>query len=382
MKEIKINKLYSENKFIEEKEIKEKTYNFLLNNSFKNKLFNKINKTKINYKIINIIYIIIITFLISYIFILSNKLNKSKFMNRIFKYFLSSVDINLFLKNKTEFYYKTRKKFLFNVNQKYNESNLTTFQNKLNYLIIHESPQYKSKLVDKIKLNEYNKKILGKDICVPILKIYNNINEINLDELPDKFVLKCNHGSGMNLFCKDKSKFNLEKAKKKLNYWLNYNYGLKKCEFHYLFVERKVFASLYLGDNITDYKTFCFNGNPKFISVKIILNKKRNKFIYNYYDLNWGLTSIEYGSSKYMRNPNITIKKPKNLDLIIDYSKKLSKKFAFVRVDFYEVNGTLYLGELTFSPSNALNPFKNTFQRLYLGKLLNLTKIEPSLFNK
>ena len=88
------------------------------------------------------------------------------------------------------------------MNKNYDESNLITFQNKLNYLIIHESPEYKGNIIDKIKLSDYSKKILGKDICIPILKTYNNVDEINIDELPDKFVLKCNHGSGMNIFCK------------------------------------------------------------------------------------------------------------------------------------------------------------------------------------
>ena len=268
-----------------------------------------------------------------------------------------------------------------NLKNKYNESNLKTFQEQMNYLIIHESPEYKSNIADKIKLSEYSKKLIGKDICIPILKIYNNIEEINLDELPDKFVLKCNHGSRMNIFCKDKAKFNLKKAKKILNNWLNTNYGLFGAEFQYFFIERKIFASPYMGDNIIDYKTFCFNGNPKFIAARIILNKKRNKFIYNYYDLNWKLTDIEYGSSKYKRDPNIIIERPKNLDLIIKYSKKLSNEFVFVRVDFYEIKGKLYLGELTFTPSNLINSFKNRKQRLYLGSLLNINKIRPYLYN-
>lgn len=136
-----------------------------------------------------------------------------------------------------------------------------------------------------------------------------------------------------------------------------------------------------MGDNIIDYKTFCFNGNPKFIATRIILNKERNKFIYNYYDINWNLTEIEYGSTKYKRDPNSIIEKPKNLDLIIDYAKKLSNEFVFVRVDFYEINGILYLGELTFCPSNTRNKFKDKRQQLYLGSLLDINKIKPSLYN-
>ena len=251
----------------------------------------------------------------------------------------------------------------------------------MNYLIIHESPEYKSNIADKIKLSEYSKKKIGKDICIPILKIYNDIEEINLKELPDQFVLKCNHGSRMNIFCKDKAKFDLEKAKKILNKWLNTNFAFWGAELQYIFIERKIFASPYMGDSLIDYKTFCFNGNPKFIAARIVLNEKKHKYIYNYYDLNWNLTEIEYGSHNYKRNPNITIEKPKNLKLLIDYAKKLSNEFVFVRVDFYEINGTLYLDELTFSPSNIQNSFKNKKQRLYLGSLLDITKIKPFLFN-
>ena len=73
--------------------------------------------------------------------------------------------------------------------------------------------------------------MLGKDICVPIIKVYNNVNEININELPDKFVLKCNHGSQMNIICSDKSKFNLIEARNKLEHWKNTNFGLENSEF-------------------------------------------------------------------------------------------------------------------------------------------------------
>ena len=100
--------------------------------------------------------------------------------------------------------------------------------------MIHESPDYKSNIVDKILVHEYSKKILGKDICVPIIKIYNESEEINLDQLPGKFVLKCNHGSGMNILCNNKSNFDIENAKSMLKNWKNINYGLMNSEFQYI----------------------------------------------------------------------------------------------------------------------------------------------------
>jgi hypothetical protein len=100
------------------------------------------------------------------------------------------------------------RKLIFSKVRNVNESNLVTIQNKLNYLIVHESPDFKTKVADKILLHDYSIKKLGKDICVPLIKIYNESKEILLEDLPNKFVLKCNHGSGMNIFCTNKSNFN------------------------------------------------------------------------------------------------------------------------------------------------------------------------------
>ena len=128
--------------------------------------------------------------------------------------------IQLYIENREKFYLKGREYIVNRPDYIYNESNLVTFQDKLNYLLIHESPENKTEIVDKILLRNYTIKKLGKDICAPILKIYNNVDEINLDELPEKFVLKCNHGSGMNIICRDKKTFNLTDAKQKLKKWI------------------------------------------------------------------------------------------------------------------------------------------------------------------
>ena len=251
---------------------------------------------------------------------------------------------------------------------------MVTIQDKINYLTIHEFPDYKSKIVDKIRLHEYSTKILGKDICVPILKVYENSNDIDLDELPNKFVLKCNHGSQMNIICKNKNNFNLTQAKILLNNWMNINYAEYGFEFQYLNTKKKIFAETFLIDNIEDYKIYCFHGEPKFIRVQ----KKDNNGnkINNYYDLNWELTDIETGLQHFYRDPNYIFEKPKNLNLMIKYAKKLSFEFVFVRVDFYNINGTIYLGELTFTPSNGRFRLKNRKQSIKLGNLIDIKKIK------
>ena len=300
--------------------------------------------------------------------------------NELFEIMKNENDVKLFLKNKTEYYFQKRTSYLRKQRINYDESKLITFQDKINYLTIHESPEYKTDLADKIKIHQYSKKILGKDICSPILKIYNNSHEINLDELPEKFVLKCNHGSGMNIFCKNKAEFNFEKAKISLDQWMKTNYAFCGAEFQYLFIEKKIFASPYFGD-IIDYEFYCFNSQPKFIRVRKPLSEYRHITLHNYYDLDWNLTDIETNVHGYIRNPNIKIEKPQNFNLMLDYAKKLSKEFVFVRIDFYDLNNTVYLSELTFTPGNAKHKFKNKEQSEYLGSLLDISKIKSTLYN-
>lgn len=232
----------------------------------KKPLFKNRNNNK--FLLVKLLFIIII-FIILMAFYILHKIKKYKLnysYNDLIKILTNENDIRLFLKNKTDYYFLKRTNYLREQKINYDESKLITFQDKINYLVIHESPEYKANFADKIKLHQYSKKILGKDICSPILKIYNNTSEINLNELPEKFVLKCNHGSGMNIFCKNRHDFDLEKAKKSLNKWMKTNYGFVGAEFHYLFIERKIFCSPYLGD-IIDYEFYCFNSQPKFIRV-------------------------------------------------------------------------------------------------------------------
>ena len=322
-----------------------------------------------NIKFINIICIFIIIRCFLYIVKLKH-LGKSITKNNIIKIENNEL-LNMCYKSRSMIYAKYKQ---------INESDLFTIQKKLNYLMVHESPDYKSKIADKILLHDYSIRKLGIDICVPIIKIYNDSKDINLDELPEKFVLKCNHGSGFNILCNNKSNFDINMAKIKLNKWKNINFGLTFSEFQYINIDRKIFAEIFLKENIEDYKVYCFHGIPKFIRVQKRLEGEHEK-INNYYDLNWKLTDIETGIPGFYRRPDIIFEKPKNLDLMLKYSKKLSEDFAFVRVDFYNINGKIYLGEMTFSPSGNGFPLKNIKQSLELGKLIDLKKIDKNLFN-
>ena len=195
--------------------------------------------------------------------------------------------------------------------------------------------------------------------------------------------INVNHGSHLNLICDDKEKLNFTEALKSLNEWKNKNYGLSNSEFQYTYIERKIFLEKYLGDELIDYNIFCFNGEPKFIRAhKKIKERIIRNNIHNHYNIDWKLNNLESGLKGYVRDPHIKFDKPKNLDLMLKYAKMLSQEFVFVRVDFYEVNNKVYLGELTFSPTNSFLDFKDKEQSIYVGKMMNLTKIKSYLFNK
>ena len=295
---------------------------------------------------------------------------KSKTKNNFYKEMLE-----LYFQNKKKFYAKGREFKMGRIGKPYTESNIISFQDKLNYLLINESPEDKTSIVDKILLRNYSKEVLGKDICPSILKIYNNIEEINLKELPDKFVLKCNHGSGMNIICEDKYKFDLSKAKLMLKKWLDINYGINSFEYQYLNVQKKIFAEKFLVKDIINYKFSCFNGEPKLIRVK---GRIKGKNLYNIYYTNWTKTNIEIDSDKYILTDGF--KKPINLEKMIKYSKLLSSDFCYCRVDFYEVNRTLFLGEITFTPFNAEIKYKDKKTEIYLGNLINISKIKSKKY--
>ena len=253
-------------------------------------------------------------------------------------------------------------KYIHSLNKTYNESNLITFEDKLNWLVIHDTNILKGKCSDKILLHYYSKRKLGKDICNKILKIYHSEKEINIKELPNQFVLKTNHGSGYNIIVQNKKKFNLAHAKNILKKWMKVDYGVKGAEFHYSFINRKIFVEEYIGKNLKNYKFLCYNGKPKYVYVSI--KEGKNKYR-NFYDMNWKYINF-YCLSK--PHPKYHYPKPKLFKIMQKYAILLSKDFKFVRVDLYEYKNKIRLGELTFIPMNSFFYCKNKIQEIELGK--------------
>lgn len=251
-----------------------------------------------------------------------------------------------------------------------------TIQDKLAWLNIYDVNPLKTFCADKITLHEYCKQKLGKDICIPIIKTYDSVNDINLDELPKNFVLKCNHGRGMSVVVKDKAKLDFEHAKEKLTWWLNDDFSFKNgFEAHYHDIERKVFAERYKKDTsggLTKYNFICFNGKPSII--QIVYDNAGNEKHMNYYDMNFNLLSI--ARKDINSNPSFEHKEPENLSLMVSYAEKLSAEFKFVVVTFHEVKGNVLLGGMSFTPRSMAFKYENDEDNLKIGNMLNLLKVD------
>lgn len=258
-----------------------------------------------------------------------------------------------------------------------NLQNPVTIQDKINWLKIHDNTPLKTRCADKILLHDYCVEKLGQDMCIPIIKVYNNADEINWDELPNSFAIKCNHGSGMNIIVKDKATLDKDLAIKKLKNWLKIDFSkVAGSELQYKNIKRKIFVEEYKSDSeqknsLTDYKFWCFNGVPKFIHV--VDDRYSGKMHFNFYDTKFNKMDLEQTNHPVSDH---LIPAPKNLNKMIEYAKILSKDFIFARIDFYEINEKLYLGEITFTPDSGMFKYKNPEDNIRIGNMLDISKDE------
>jgi hypothetical protein len=236
--------------------------------------------------------------------------------------------------------------------------NPQTFNEKLQWLKLYDrKPEY-TMMVDKYKVRDYIAEKLGEEYLIPLLGVWDDPDDIDFDALPNQFVLKCNHNSGTGMcICKNKSKLDIKKVKKELKKGLKENYYLTGREWPYKDVPRKVIAEKYMKDNsateeLTDYKLMCFDGKVK---CSFVCSERFSKsgLKVTFYDTDWKVMPFERHYPK-SRNP---IKKPYGYEKMVELAEKLSKNIPFVRVDFYEINGKIYFGELTFFPGTGLEEF-------------------------
>lgn len=247
------------------------------------------------------------------------------------------------------------------------------FTEKIQWLKLYNRKVEYTMMVDKIKVKEYVSGIIDSSIVVPLIRIFNTPSEIILEDLPNQFVLKTNHSGGNTgvVVCKDKSKFDLDSAIEKLTTSMSNSAYDIYLEWPYKDVERKVFAEEYLEDEtgyLMDYKFMCFNGEPKFVHICPDRNLG-GPIHFDYYDLDWNKLpfTIEHPNSE------IIVAKPKSFDKMLEYSRILSKNIPLARIDFYEVKGQPYFGEITFYPYSGMERFDKEEWNKTLGSWINLT---------
>ena len=251
-------------------------------------------------------------------------------------------------------------------------NNLQTFTEKLQWIKIFDATPIKSYLADKYAVRSWVAEKIGDEYLIPLLGVWDDFDDINFDELPNQFVLKCNHGSGMNVICRDKETFDVQRAREKLNAWLAIDFALGSLELHYTRIDRKIIAEKFMtnGDlpDLIDYKFLCFNG--KIVYCQYLTDRSTNLKL-NYFDENWQPTNVERSDHPRSDHPE-QIPPPKNFELMKKLAATLAEGFNFVRVDFYEIEGKVYFGEMTFTPGSGNFYYKSEGTNEYLGSLLKL----------
>lgn len=230
------------------------------------------------------------------------------------------------------------------------------YNEKLQWLKLHDHNPLYSKMVDKYEAKKYVAGIIGEEYIIPTLGVWNSVEEIDWDSLPNQFVLKCTHDSGGLVICKDKKTLDVEAAKKKIKHSLETDYYALGREWPYKNVPRRVIAEQFMEDSKTeelrDYKFFCFDGQVKALFVASERYKNGHPY-FDFFDENYNHLPFERGYSSAPESPE----KPATFLEMKCLAEKLSKGFTHIRADFYEIDGKPYFGEITLYPGNGVEPF-------------------------
>ncbi len=238
-----------------------------------------------------------------------------------------------------------------------NLENPVTFNEKLQWLKLYNRKPIYTTMVDKVDVKKYVADIIGEQYIIPTLGVWDHFDDIDFDKLPDQFVLKCSHDSGGLVIVKDKSKLDKKAAKAKIEKCLKRNYYWIGREWAYKNVKPRILAEKYMENNSTkdlrDYKIFCFDGVAKALFIATDRQAANVEVKFDFYDMDFNHLDVRNGHS----NSDVELKKPEKFDEMISLANKLSQNIPHVRVDFYEVNGKVYFGELTFCHFSGMTPF-------------------------
>ena len=249
-----------------------------------------------------------------------------------------------------------------------------TFNEKLQWLKLYDRRAEYVTMVDKVAVKKFAADVIGEQYIIPNIGVWSDPDEIDFESLPDRFVLKCNHNSGLGMaICHDKSKLDIQKVKQELRRGLAQDYYLTCREWPYKEVSRKILAEQYLENTerggLTDYKIHCFNGTARFVLVC------QDRFSADGLTEDFFTPEWEHMPMKRPGIPNAAtpIPKPEGLAEMLSLAEKLSADIPFVRVDLYYVDGRIYFSELTFFPASGFAPFEPGDWDRTLGSWLRLS---------
>lgn len=258
-------------------------------------------------------------------------------------------------------------------------NNPRTFTEKLQWLKLFDVTPIKSRLADKYLVRGWVTEKIGAQYLIPLLGVWEDFDSIDFDALPEQFVLKCNHGCSMNIIVRDKKTFDRERAREKINAWLAVDYGAQRIlEPHYSRIDRKIIAEKFMADGDLpqpqDYKFYTFGGKPVYC---ICMTDRSTNLKQDCFDMNWKPTGVEMDDHPPGEHPE-NIPRPKNFELMKKLAAVLAEGFSFVRVDFYEIDGEVYFGEMTFTPGAGNFSYKSEGTDELLGDLLKLPTMTPT----
>lgn len=266
-----------------------------------------------------------------------------------------------------------KKKYYAKMGQELDLKEPKTFNEKLQWLKLYDRNPLYTILVDKYAVREYIANLIGQEYLIPLIGVWDNLEDIDFTALPQQFVIKCNHNSGLGMYiCKDKSQMNIKCIKDGLKRGLSQNYYLLHREWPYKEVARKIIVEKYVEDNVqgglNDYKIHSFNGEPKFI---LVCSQRFSKLGVreDFYDIEWKKLNI---SRPKCQCSEIPIVRPENLDEMIELTKKITANIPFARCDFYSVYGKVYFSEVTFFPAAGFEKFFPNSTDKMIGDLLIL----------
>ena len=257
------------------------------------------------------------------------------------------------------------------IGKKLNLKHPITFNEKLQWLkLYNRMPEYTT-MVDKYEVKKYVAGIIGEEYIIPTLGIWDRVEDIDFDSLPNQFVLKCTHDSGGLVICKDKSMFDIPKAIDKLKQSLSRNFFWYGREWPYKNVKPRIIAEKYMSDGksdeLTDYKFMCFDGKVKCIFTCTNRNTAEGLKV-SFFDIKWNRLPF----CRHYPADDKKIDPPLHLSKMIELAEKLAQNIPFVRVDFYEIEAQIYFGELTFFPGSGFEAFTPEEWDYKIGSWLTL----------